>query len=713
MKDEEILGRDGLNISRGLHGVPHIEAKSLDDAYWGMGYCHAMDRGMQTLLMRILGKGQASEFLDSSDETLEVDRFFRKMNWTNGVDDEETKLTPSAKQCCQAYCDGFNARLDQKVPWEFKLLGYTPTPWTIRDSVLVTRIAGYISLAQSQSEIERVFVEMVQAGVERDKLNELFPGNLSDLDEELLRKVSLTERMVPEGIGWKHQIPSMTGSNNWVISPKRTASGKAMLCNDPHLEVNRLPNIWSEMSFRIDGQSAKGATMPGLPALLLGRSPDLSWGATYTFMDAIDSWVEHCKGNSYLKEGEWFPFRQRVEVIHRKKKPPVEITFYENDHGVLDGDPGVEGFYLSTRWSSAQSGAASLNAAHAMWSACTVEDGMNVLAGLETAWNWVLADSKGNIGYQMSGLMPLRREGVTGFVPLKGWEKENDWQGFVPQEELPRELNPERGFIVTANQDLNHLGSVDPINMPMGSYRADRIAEVLEANDSCTIEAMKALHYDVYSPQAKLFMDILRPLLPDSPNAAILRDWNYSYDPDSEGAFLFEQFYVSLLELIIGSNGLGTDVVDYLLNESGTLTDFYQNFDRILLSSQSAWFNGSSREELYRNALDRALAVTSVPWKEVNTVTFEHILFQGKLPRWMGFDKGPVCLRGGRGTPHQGQIYRAAGRGTSFAPSYRFITDFSEECIHSNIAGGPSDRRFSKWYASELDAWLNGEYKEL
>ncbi len=713
MDREKILDRDDLRIWRDSHGVPCVEARSLEPAYWGMGYCHAMDRGMQLLLMRILGRGQASEFLDSSDATLEVDRFFRKMNWTDGAAEEAIKLGPDARKCCEAYCDGINARFAEKTPWEFKLVGYKPAPWTVEDSIVLSRVAGFVSLAQSQWEIERVLVEMVQAGVERNKLDELFPGNLSELDEELLRSVLLTERIVPAGLDWKRVIPPMTGSNNWVISGKRTASGKAMLCNDPHLEVNRLPCVWSELSFEIDGRRAMGATMPGLPALILGRTPELSWGATYTFMDTVDSWIEQCKNATYLKEGEWLPFRKRTEVIRRKKKPAVETTFYENDHGTLDGDPNAEGMYLATRWSGACSGAKTLEASHRMWSATNVEKGMDHLGALETAWNWVLADSAGNIGYQMSGLMPIRREGANGFVPLEGWKKENDWQGVVSPEKLPRELNPERGFIVTANQDLNHLGDVDPINMPMGSYRADRIAEVLGSNDSCTVEDMKSLHYDVYSIHAKLFMDALGPLLTDDPNATILRDWNHCYDPDSKGAYLFERFYCALLALVIGNGGLGAGTIDYLINESGILTDFYQNFDRILLSDGSAWFNGSTREELYSEAYKRVRDVTPMAWGESNSMTMENIFFQGKLPRFMGFDRGPIHLRGGRGTPHQGQIYRSAGRGTSFAPSYRFITEFSEGCIHSNIAGGPSDRRFSKWYASEVDAWLNGRYKKL
>lgn len=702
-----------VTVRRGSHGVPHVAASSLAAAHWGMGYAHAWDRGMQMLLMLILGQGRASEFLDSSDETLEVDRFFRRMNWTNGAAEAPAQFTDETRACCEAYCAGANARFAEKVPWELRLLGYKPSPWIPEDSILISRMAGYVSLSQSQAEIERLFIQMVQAGVSRAQLEELFPGNLDGFDEELIKSINVVERIVPAGVLWKRIAPPMTGSNNWVVAPGRTASGKAILCNDPHLETNRLPNVWAEMTFDVDGFNATGATMPGMPALLLGRTPDLAWGATYTFMDTVDSWVEDCREGSFLYEREWKAFDRREEIIKRKGKAEVRETFFENNHGVLEGDPHVAGRYLATRWSGANSGAVSLNAANAMWNVRTVPEAMECLGTLETAWNWVLADSAGNIGYQMSGLLPRRREGVNGFMPMAGWLAENDWQGFVPHSELARSLNPDCGYIVTANQDLNHLCEHDPINMPMGSYRAERIEEVLSRNGECTIADMQALQYDVYSRQAAPFMDILRPLLPDGGIADTLRNWDCCYSLDSHGAVLFERFYDALVEDVIGNGGVGEDVARFILDESGILVDFYQNFDRILLAENSLWFGGRSRETVYRVALDRALVSSPPRWGNINRLPLENILFGGKLPPILGFDRGPVPLRGGRGTPHQGQIYRAAGRGTSFTPSYRFVTDFAESGIHSNIAGGPSDRRFSKWYCSELENWVNGDYKKL
>lgn len=709
-----VLKNESLLIWRDEHGVPHVEANAEADLYWGLGYCHALDRGMQMLLMRILGEGRGSELLEASDEMLAIDQFFRRMNWAGGMAQELEKLTPEAKVFCAAYCEGANVYFAKKTPWEFKLLGYKPELWKVENIILLARMIGYLTLAQSQAEIERLFIEMVQAGVSREKLDELFPGILGGLDLELLKEVKLTERIVPAGVKWNYIVPTMMASNNWVISGKKTASGKPLLANDPHLETNRLPNVWYESILKTKDRYALGATMPGLPGILVGRNPDVAWGATYTFMDAVDSWIEQCKDGKFLQnEDQWAEFRQRKEIVKRKKKAPAEMTFYENDHGVLEGNPVDEGFYLTTRWATSQFGAESLSNAFKMWNARTVEEGMNYLGRLESAFNWVLADRHGNIGYQMSGLMPKRRAGVSGFVPQPGWKKENDWQGFIDYKNLPRCLNPETGFFVTANNDLNQFGMAKPINICMGSYRAQRIAQLLTNKKSLSVEDCFEIHYDVYSLQAELFMRILQPLLPDTPQGKILRAWDYRYNPESAGAFLFEEFYRTLWREVFGKNGFGQAVSDYLAEATGIFIDFYSNFDRILLAEKSAWFGAETRDALYRRVVAAALQVAPKTWGEVNRLKMKHLILGEKFPAAAGFDRGPMPLRGGRATPHQGQIYHSAGRVTSFTPSFRMVTDMATDEVHTNLAGGPSDRRFSKWYCSDLHNWLQGKYKTL
>jgi penicillin amidase len=707
--------KNNIQIWRDQNGIPHVEAETLNDLYWGQGYVHGIDRGLQMALMRILGQGRACELLDSSDETLGIDTFFRKMNWHGHVREQEEKLSPDTKSCLDSYSDGVSAAMEKRFPWELKMIGCRYEAWRAEDSIMMTRMLGYLTLAQSQAETERLFVEMVQAGVENKKLEELFPGILEGFDRELIQKMCLNERVVPTRLLWNLAVPRMMASNNWVISGKKTASGKPLLSNDPHLETNRLPNVWSEIVLACGDRYAMGGSMPGFPGILTGRTGDVAWGVTYAFMDSVDSWVERCRDGKFYREAgeEWVPFSVRKETILRKKKEPVDIIFHENLHGVLDGDPDKEGSYLATCWAPTRSGAQSIESILGMWDMKTTEEAMDLLGQAETAWNFVIADKKGDIGYQMSGLMPKRREGVSGFVPLPGWDEKNDWNGFVGHRDLPRVINPDKGFFATANDDLNRYGKVSPINMPMGSYRADRINDLLNREKPWSPEDMFQMHFDCYSIQAEKFMKILKPLLPQTEQGTILARWDFCYDRDSKGAFLFEAFYAALYGEVFGENGFGEETCDFLQKETGFFIDFYRNFDRILLSEDSCWFGNESREEIYRKLAAKALDIPIRSWGDTRQFVMKHILFGGKLPRFLGFDRGPIVGIGSRATIHQGQIYRSEGRDTTFMPSYRIVSDLATEECRTNLAGGPTDRRFSRWYISDLKNWMTGKYKTL
>lgn len=712
-----ICGEGTITIVRDAHGVPHVRASSESDLYRGLGYCHGVDRALQMLLVRILAQGRGSECLDASEEMLRLDRFFRRLGLGGDAAAEVAKIPAADHALAEAYCDGVNRALARRMPWELRLAGYRPEPWTLADSVVTSRVIGYVALAQSQGDMERLLVEMVQGGVPRGHLEALFPGLLRDLDIELVRKLRLGERLVPEGMRWSGTLPRAVASNNWVVAGRKTASGSALLANDPHLEGNRLPAIWYEVVLELGARFCIAATMPGVPGPLLGRTNDLAWGATYAFMDAIDSWIEDCRDGCYRRAVDgresWEPFRVRTEVIKRKHKPDITVMFHENAHGILDGDPIEPGFYLATRWAAgAGTGAASLTASFGMLRARTASEGMALLGRIETAWNWVLADCDGNIAYQMSGSMPCRREGAMGFVPLAGWDPANDWRGFVPASNLPRTLNPPCGFIATANNDLNHLGRTRPINLPMGAYRAERIAELLAARDDWSVAATERMQMDVYAPQAARFMAVLRPLLPPGPQGDLLRDWDCRYDLASRGASLFERFYRELITDVFG-RVCNPEVMRFLTGETGILADFYASFDRVLLEADGVWFGAEGRDAAFRRVAARALATPAEPWGWQQQLMMKHLLLGGRLPASLGFDHGPVAIPGGRSTIHQGQIYRSGGRETSFVPSYRLVTDLGEPAAHTALGGGPSDRRFSAWYTSEVDAWLAGRFKVL
>lgn len=708
---------NGISIRRDTSGVRHVAAEDTAGLFRGMGYCHARDRGLQLLLMRILAQGRTCEYLIDSDDAFEFDCMARRQHFYADAAQQAGQLTSEARIAVDAYCAGVDEALRKRVPWELKLFRYRPAPWTPADSIALFRMTAYLGLDQAQGDMERLLIEMVQARVPRRYLDSLFPNLLGELDEELVRRVRLGKRVVPSENPWASVAQSFVASNNWVLSGAKTKSGRTLMANDPHLEGNRLPGVWYEIVLELPERWCIASTMPGLPGPAIGRTADLAWGATYSFMDTTDSWIEDCRDGCYRRvDGEreaWVPFRKRTEVIKRRKKGAATMTFFENEHGTLDGDPSAEGYYLATRWAPGSgTGARSIEAPLAVLHAANVEEGMRLLGSVETAWNWVLADREGNIGYQMSGCMPRRKGGTGGIAPLPGWEPANDWCGFVSPDELPRLYNPECGFIVTANQQLSHLGRAAPINLPMSSYRADRISAELARRNDWDVTTTGALQMDTYSLQAERYMAVLGPLLADDDKGRVLRSWDCRYDPSSIGASAFERFYRALIFETL-ERVCGPDPARFLLEETTVIVDFHANFDAVLLDENSPWHGEEGRDATFRRIANAIADDPLERWGTQRRFTMKHILFGGRLPRWTGFDFGPFELPGGRATPHQGQIFRAHRRETTFMPSYRIVTDFSEAGAHTCLLGGASDRRFSRWYTAGIEDSIAGRFKKL
>lgn len=716
-KPVTLRGPEGpVTIRRTDTGIPEISGGNLADASFGLGWAHACDRQLQVLLTRVLVQGRAAEKLSPAPELVEIDAYMRKMNFLPDPERVYRGLGSDMRRFIEAYVAGFNRFLADHGPvWELSLLGYKPEPLAVRDVLVIAKIMGFLGLADAQGNMEKLIVQMIQNDVADDKLRELFPYLTDRFDRDLIKKIRLEAPLSPAAVRWLGKIPKFVASNNWVVAGERTASGKPMLCNDPHLEVNRIPAIWYEAVIRLPDDYGMGATIPGVPGIMIGRNRNLSWGITFAFMDAIDYRIEQCRDGKFRRGNAWKPFRVREEIINRKGKEPVVKKYYANELGTLEGDPFVEGYYLVQCWSAAGGcGEGDINGQGGLMQATSVREGMKLLEQVDAgSWNFVLADREGNIGYRMTGRTFARPAGVSGLIPHPAWEAKYDSRGFIPKKKLPSLYNPREGFITTANQDLNHLGSAKPINLPMASYRAERIADLLRRGERLDTAAMKRIHDDRYSLQAERFMKLLGPLLPDTDNGRLLAAWDRTYTADSRAASLFESVYLELLKIVFGEGGMGREVVEHLMRETSLFNDYYGNFDAILLRGKSAWFNGKKREELLGLAIERGLAVKPQPYGKTRRVIFAHLLFGGKLPRLFGFDRGPFSLPGNRATVPQGQIFRSAGRTTTFSPSYRFIADLGTDELHTNLPGGVRDRRFSRLYLNDLGNWFRGIYKVL
>lgn len=690
----------------------------------GLGFAHAMDRMLQMGIMRLVGQGRLSECLKSDAANLELDRFFRQLGFWRDAQEDATRLSKDIYEFANSYCSGINYCLvNHGFPWEFKLARYRPEPWQVSDVLLTVKLMSFIPFAQAQQDVEKLIIQSVKARVDLEKLKKLFSPHLDGMTEqivELIKETEITQPSIPGGVRFLNSLPRFRASNNWVLSGARTASGKPIQCNDPHVECNRLPALWYEVIQHTVDNFRIGVTIPGVPGLIMGRNKELSFGFTYGFMDMLDYYIEDVQQEKCRCETGFDDLVVNTEIIKRKGKPPEKIKTWRSSHGLLEVTPGIgelpDGKYLARAWSGDKGDAAqSLSALYQMLKTKTVPELQQVLSCVTVSCNWLLADTQGNIGYQQSGRLPLRRH--SGLHPVPGWDQRYDWQGFASSDQLGRITNPTTGYIATANHDLNQSGKPLSINMPSGSYRFERICHLLEQVEPATVDDMKTLQRDRHSLQAERFMSLIRPFIPDTEVGRILREWNYQYDKESRGAILFEEVYAELMMEVFGQGLFGKDAWSYIVKDTAIFADFYNIFDDVVLGADESWFGAAGRDGIIRKAIERVFARFTNPsdvpsWGAQHQFTMGHLFFHGKLARILGFEYGPIPLEGGRASIVQGAIYKSNGRTAALTQSLRWITDLATETAHTVIAGGPSDRRTS-YYTSDVSRWRKYEYKVL
>ncbi|MEX1039512.1 MAG: penicillin acylase family protein [Pirellulaceae bacterium] len=717
------LARD-IQIERDGAGVPHITAKSLDDALYGLGYMHAFDRVTQILFARAIASGRAAETIAAKEEFLETDRFFRRVGLHRNQQRESEFWPEAVREQVRSYCAGVNdgmAATGASLPmWA---IGFQPMPW---DQISVLNIGNLLSfggLAVSQLENERILVELIQHGCDEAALRELMQGRLDHVDFELIKQVHGARRLSDDALELIMDLPRLAGSNAWVVSGSRTASGKPIIASDPHLEINRLPAIWYEAAMSWGDQYVMGATLPGCPLFAVGRTQDIAWGVTYMKGDTIDFFIEDCrKGEDgqwqYRREDQWIDYEVREETILSKGQASETMLVYENGQGTLDTDPEKygPGYYFSLAWTGTppRSGMAIASWLE-MITATSTTEAMDVASHCpQPTLCWVIADTEGNIGLQGNGRFPRRRPGATGLGPLAAWEYRNHWQGFYSTDCLPRIYNPECGYIATANEEIGVEGGPRIVSQTLPDYRTRRIREELAYASDITPQRMQELQYDLVSLQAR---DLLPELLKHAPQA--MRDrlvnWDLRFSADSKEAVLFQRFYRNVLLEIFGhENGLGPRRTLFLVTRAGFSAMIIAACDALLLQEESLWWQKRDKGEMIRRAAELALIGPEETWGNFNNFHFSDRFFGGMQIGWfLGFDSPVYPMPGCHATIFQGHVLQTATRESTFAPSYHFVSDLSVDEAWTNLPGGPSESRFSRYYKSDVPLWLNAEYKRL
>ncbi len=513
-----------LRIERDGQGIPTIVAAHARDAYFGLGVVHAQDRLWQLETHRRIGAGRMAEVF--GEPALEADRFLRALGVRRAAAQQWQQLPAASRDVVQAYTDGINAVIaqgGQVRPPEHLLLGLRPEPWEPVDSLAWAIMMAWDLGGNWSTELLRLRLAL-QMPV--DRINALLPpypgeaplatadyaalfrGLKLDAGDRATAWQSLPDMAPPSGV-------EGVGSNNWVLAGSRTTTGKPLLANDPHLKLST-PALWYFARLKAPGLEVAGATMPGLPLVVLGQNKRIAWGFTNTGPDVQDLYIEQLdpgEPGQYRTPQGWARFEVAQEVIRVKGKPDVPFTFRRSRHGPVISDagtvPDVLGprdrplYVLALRWTALDADSDVVGTSLALQSAGSVSAFLQAVGTLVAPMqNMVVADDQGSIGVVSPGRVPIRKpdNDLKGLVPAPGWDARYDWDGWVPQQETPRERDPERGFIATANQRVTAPGYPHFITSEWAlPYRQQRIEQVLQSKPRHSIDDLAALQADVKS----------------------------------------------------------------------------------------------------------------------------------------------------------------------------------------------------------------------
>lgn len=553
-----------VDIVRDAEAVPHIFAQSADDAYFALGFVHAQDRLWQLEMNRRIAAGRMAEILGPN--AVDTDRFLRTLGVRRNAEQIFTRLAPETRSALEAYAKGINAYLDGRtgpLPAEFLITGApAPAHWQPADSIGWQTMMAWDLGANWSQELLRM---RLAQNLSLDQINEFlppYPGDpaMKTLDyTKLYRELAGTTQQLTEvsRIAYPSYVEGM-GSNNWVLSGAASDTGKPLLANDPHLNLSA-PALWYFAHLSAPGLNVVGATLPGIPAVILGRNDRIAWGFTNTGPDVQDLYIEKinpANAMQYKTPDGWADFSVRQETIKVKGKPDVVIDVRESRHGpVISGALPIiakapldaKQHVIAFAWTALRPDDITLQAGLKMNRAQNWEQFVDAAKDFGAPQqNMVFADIDGNIGFIAPGRIPVRKpeNDLMGLAPAPGWDARYDWTGFIAFEELPRRYNPESQRIVTANEKIVEAGYrhflTSEWTLP---YRAQRIAELLDAQPKHDLTSFARIQKDHVSLAAQELLPLLTQTVPRSDRAkAALYDlskWNGSMDANRAEPLIF------------------------------------------------------------------------------------------------------------------------------------------------------------------------------
>lgn len=736
-------------------GVPQIWAADEGDLLFVQGWIHAHHRLWQMEMFRRVARGRLAELF--GEATLETDRFLRTLGLHRAAQQTADALDPETRLMVQRYVDGVNRRLETlpRLPLEMRLLGLEPEPWTLADVTAIEKILAWdLSAWDSTIDNAETFAALGpegwdrlrpryptwaptiegdepgperQAGPERPAGPERQPGlgnvlgperpiddaswvradvsaatgAAAALDPALIASV----RMPDDARTWLDGRSLVNASNSWVVGPERSASGAPLLANDPHLALDQ-PNIWYVMGLHAPGIDVVGTSVAGMPGIVLGHTPGVAWGFTNAYLDDMDLFVERVDpGDStrYLTPDGSESFTLHHEVIEvRGRSAPDTLIVRETRHGPIM-TPLVARLgsdLIALRW-VAHDVSHAQRALRGLMRVETAPELLEVLEDLDVAHqNVVFADTAGAWGYWMAGRIPLRPEGSARLLPAVGWTGEADWLGWLPFEQHPHQIAPERGWIATAN----HRQSWAPVSDAVSDgywadpFRAVRINELLEGDALLDADDMARIQGDVVSAFALRYRPAAVAAYRSAgleSSATLLERWDGAHGLESRAAPLFHAWF----------------------------RDLHRRLGRAEWGGEDGWFprslamqrldEGRVPPDLAHAAAEHAAdVVAGRSWGEVHQLTLDHPLAAvGALRVLGGFGRTGIPRRGG---PHTVDVAGMAEAGppwtVRWGASQRHVVDLADPDATGTfvVPGGSSGWPGDPWSMNLLEPWRAG-----
>ena len=540
-------------MRRDRWGVPHVEAESRSDLWFAQGFCHGQDRLWQMDFYRRVVSGRLSEMAGA--EGLPVDRLMRTLGMRRVAEREAAALDPALGAVLERFCEGVNAAAAsaKALPFEMQLLRLGFEPWRPVDILSLGKLLSFGLSTNWERELLRSDMARALGPELAAKLDPGYPAANPVINQE---------PWSGDGLGLAEQIDAVrrsiglaaeaSGSNNWAVSGALSATGTPLIAADPHLPPS-MPGIWYQISLQVGERFTRGSSLPGLPGHYMGQNNDVCWTFTNVLADVQDLFIERIEGERYLFEEEWRALQiVREEIAVKGRAAPEVLEVRITHHGPIvnealgadDAEP------LALRWITLDAP----TAFPGMYGLDEIASGPDLVRELEghtsPASNLVWADRHGSIGYKLIGHLPRRRGGCPD-LPKPGWSGEFEWEGTIPYEELPELIDPESGFLITANNRI--VGDSYPHHITsdwLDGFRAARIEQLLRASEKHDLDGFAAMQSDVLSIpglEAARRLGRLRPAAQRERSAIErLRSWDGRLDPDTIAGTIYQAFLLRL-----------------------------------------------------------------------------------------------------------------------------------------------------------------------